>query len=164
MPAGLEEIDPAETGLSDELMLALEERENIEERLLHGDSYLTACLNQIEEIDRLLLSKREAILTLSPWYVRLRRGKNISKLHWWWYLDEIPSEQCSCCQAKMNVEPVRMTVHHNSISPLSGGLLVYVCPPCGASHISSLSLAGLNELAASLLSRSQVEIDIRRIV
>lgn len=156
-PAGIDDL--ADVALPDELILAMDERENIARGLAEGEPYLSSLQNEIEETDRQFLNKRQALLALVPWYSKMRQGKNFPKLHWWWYLDEIPPRQCSQCQLEMSVEPMNLTISHNNALAVSGGLLVYVCPKCGASGILLLSIEGMAELVASLLTGSRFEVE-----
>jgi len=94
---GVQKVIPAyltgkmadEEACVDELALVLHSRDELEcafamsSRLWHKHG------TQVDELDRLLLAMKEAILGHIPDYITLRQQFPRPRSHWWYYFDEI---------------------------------------------------------------------------
>jgi len=70
----------------DELGAILWARDYLEKHLpAQGDADETH--RQIDELDRLLLLSKDALLQKAPFYTFFRQGKDIPRTRWWYYLD-----------------------------------------------------------------------------
>lgn len=123
--------------ITDEFILALDERENIERLLRAGNRYLKQRLEQIRATDRALLARRKALLHLAPWYATLRKGRHYPRSHWWWYLDRLDA-QCAACGQAMTLELVAPSLTHNGMAIAASSVPVYLCP---RGHRPSTTLA-----------------------
>ena len=149
-------LDPTQSEpfeVADEIILLLDQRERIAAGLRDRESYFLDHIEKVRRIDQELLRKRHALLALAPWYTRIRRGRDVSPSHWWWYLDQLPARRCTECQSEMNIEVVSMTMRHNGSQTADLDFLVYICPRCQAQSIPALSLSGVQVLIGSVLKR-----------
>src|SRR3990172_796357 len=77
--------------LADELGLVLYSRDVLARALAAAGPLAQERLNEIEQLDRQLLSLKDTLLPLVPFYLSLRKRKPRPRSQWWYYLDEIVS-------------------------------------------------------------------------
>jgi len=70
----------------DELGAILWARDYLEKHL-PDQSNAEEARRQIDELDRLLLLSKDALLQKAPFYTFFRQGKDIPRTRWWYYLD-----------------------------------------------------------------------------
>jgi hypothetical protein len=75
----------------DELALVLHSRDELEWAFAISPPLWETFGIKVEELDRLLLSMKETILTHFPAYTTFRQQFPRPRSHWWYYLDEIIS-------------------------------------------------------------------------
>lgn len=75
----------------DELALVLHSRDELEWAFAISPPLWEAFGTKVEELDRLLLSMKETILTRFPAYTTFRQQFPRPRSHWWYYFDEIVS-------------------------------------------------------------------------
>lgn len=79
--------------LEDELALILYSRDVIESNIPQLREEDPETLRLVDEYDRLFLLAREPLLAIAPYLATFREGKDISRTHWWYYLDQITRVQ-----------------------------------------------------------------------
>lgn len=96
---GVQKVIPAyltgkmadEEACVDELALVLHSRDELEWAFAVSPRLWQKCGAQVDELDRLLLAMKEAILERIPAYATFRRQFPRPRSHWWYYFDEIVS-------------------------------------------------------------------------
>jgi hypothetical protein len=96
---GVQKVIPAyltgkladEEAWADELALTLHSRDELEWAFATSPSLWQEHRVQVDELDRLLLAMKEAILAHWPAYATFRQQFPRPRSHWWYYLDEIVS-------------------------------------------------------------------------
>jgi hypothetical protein len=96
---GVQKVIPAyltgkladEEAWADELALTLHSRDELEWAFAASPALWQAFRTQVDELDRLLLAMKEAILARLPAYATFRQQFPRPRSHWWYYLDEIVS-------------------------------------------------------------------------
>ena len=96
---GVQKVIPAylsgkladEEAWADELALTLHSRDEVEWTFATSPSLWQAYRTPVDELDRLLLAMKEAILARWPNYSTFRQQFPRPRSHWWYYLDEIVS-------------------------------------------------------------------------
>jgi hypothetical protein len=94
---GVQKIIPAyltgkmadEEAWADELALVLHSRDELEWAFAVSPLLWQQYANSVDELDRLLLAMKEAILAHTPAYTTFRRQFPRPRSHWWYYFDDI---------------------------------------------------------------------------
>jgi hypothetical protein len=96
---GVQKIIPAyltgkmadEEACADELALVLHSRDELEWAFAMSSSLWQTYGPQVDELDRLLLAMKDAVLAYVPTYTTFRQQFPRPRSHWWYYFDEIVS-------------------------------------------------------------------------
>ena len=96
---GVQKVIPAyltgkmadEEAYADELALVLRSRDELEWASAISPRLWQRYGAQVDELDRLLLAMKEAILERVPDYISFRQQFPRPRSHWWYYFDEIIS-------------------------------------------------------------------------
>lgn len=96
---GVQKVIPAyltgkmadEEACADELALVLHSRDELEWAFAMSPRLWQKYRAQVDELDRLLLAMKEAILEHIPNYVTFRHQFPRPRSHWWYHFDEIIS-------------------------------------------------------------------------
>jgi len=73
----------------DEVSALLWARDYLEDHLAELGPEDAALVYRIDELDRLLLVSKDALLVRAPYYASFRQQGQVPPAHWWYYLDMI---------------------------------------------------------------------------
>ena len=87
--------------------------EEIFERYEH-EYDLTLYWREVYELDRILIEKRKIIIEANPDYFDWRERNCEPRSHWWWYLDELTSEELQAIRRRAGLAPEALHVSPES--------------------------------------------------